>query len=66
MSAMLKLLGWAIPLLVSVLLIQIVSDMLLLRAMERQPAGFDNLRSRQLRLPVHVIDREAASGGIIT
>ena len=35
---LLKPLEWAIPLFVSVLLIQVVSDMLYMRAMEQQPA----------------------------
>ena len=35
---LLKLFEWAIPLFVSVLLIQVVSDMLYMRAVER-PAG---------------------------
>jgi hypothetical protein len=61
---MLKLLEWAIPLFVSVLLIQAVSDMLYMRAMEQRPAGVDDPRG--LRLPVHVIDREGTSGSIIT
>ena len=63
---MLKLLEWAIPLLVSVLLIQVVSDMLYFRAMEQQRSGAGDSRGEGLRLPVHVIDRDAASGSIIT
>ena len=63
---MLKLFEWAIPLFVSVLLIQVVSDMLYMRAVERQPAGLDRPDGEQQRLPVHVIDREATSGSIIT
>ena len=62
---MLKLVEWAIPLFVSVLLIQAISDVLYVRAMEQHPAAMDNLRGRP-RLPVHVIDREATSGSIIT
>lgn len=56
---------WAIPLFVSVLLIQVVSDMLM-RAMEQQPASVNNPRGEGLRLPVHVIEREATASGIIT
>jgi hypothetical protein len=61
---MLKLIEWAVPLVVSVLLIQVVSDMLYMRAVERPPPSLD--RSDKPRLPVHVIDREAAAGSIIT
>lgn len=63
---MLKLVEWAVPLLVSVLLIQIVSDMLYMRAMERQPASLDRSAGEKQRLPVHVIDRDATAGSIIT
>ena len=63
---MLKLVEWAVPLFVSVLLIQIVSDMLYMRAVERQPASLDRSGGEKQRLPVHVIDREATPGSIIT
>jgi hypothetical protein len=63
---LLKLVKWAIPLFVSVLLIQVVSDMLYMRATDGQPAGVDRLDGeRHRRLPV-VIDRESRSGSIIT
>ncbi len=62
---MLKLIEWAVPLFVSVLLIQVVSDMLYMRATEQQPAGLDRRDERQ-RLPVHVIDRESTGSTIIT
>jgi hypothetical protein len=61
---MLKLIEWAVPLIVSVLLIQVVSDMLYMRATEPQPARPG--RSDGERLPVHVIDHEAAANSIIT
>ena len=63
---MLKLVEWAVPLFVSLLLIQIVSDMLYMRAMERQPASLDRSDSEKQRFPVHVIDRDATAGSIIT
>ena len=63
---LLKTLEWAIPLFVSVLLIQVVSDMLYMRAMEQQPASVNNPRGEGLPLPVHVIEREATASGIIT
>jgi hypothetical protein len=63
---MLKLLEWAVPLFVSVLLIQIVSDMLYMRAMEGQPTSLGRSDNAKQRLPVHVIDREATAGSIIT
>ena len=67
---MLKLFEWAIPLFVSVLLIQIVSDMLYMRAVEGQPTILGRDPGRRggegHRLPVHVIDRETLSGNIIT
>ena len=63
---MLKLFEWAIPLFISVLLIQAVSDMLYMRAVERAPARLDRSEGERQRLPVHVIDRDARSGSIIT
>ena len=63
---LLKTLEWAIPLFVSVLLIQVVSDLLYIRAMEQQRASVNNPRGEGLRLPVHVIEREATASGIIT
>jgi hypothetical protein len=63
---MLKLIEWAIPLFVSVLLIQVVSDMLYMDAMARQPAGQAKPASERQRLPVHVIDRESTGSSIIT
>jgi hypothetical protein len=62
----LKLIEWAVPLLVSVLLIQVVSDMLYMRAMERQPAGLAKPDDERQTLPVHVIDRESTGSSIIT
>ena len=61
----LKLVEWAIPLFVSVLLIQVVSDMLYMRATESRPALNDRYNERP-RLPIHVIDRDAKAGSIIT
>ena len=63
---MLKLLAWAIPLFVSVLLIQAVSDMLYMRATVRPSAGADRPDDEGHQLPVHVIDRDAKAGSIIT
>jgi len=63
---MLKLLEWAIPLLVSVLLIQVVSEVLYIRAIEYRPVGSDDPGGYRYQLPVHVIDRDATSGSIIT
>ena len=62
----LKLVEWAIPLFVSVLLIQVVSDMLYMRATEGQAAGWNRLDDARHRVPVHVIDRDAKAGSIIT
>ena len=62
----LKLVEWAVPLVVSVLLIQIVSDMLYMRAVEGQPARLEKSGGAAPQLPVHVIDREAAAGSVIT
>jgi hypothetical protein len=59
---MLKFLAWAVPLLVSVLLIQVTSDVLYVLALEQKTAPLEEKQ----RLPVHVIDREASSGSIIT
>jgi hypothetical protein len=63
---MLKILEWAIPLFVSVFLIEVVSDMLYMRAVEYRPAAVDKPGDEGLRLPVHFIDRDASSGSIIT
>ena len=63
---LLKILEWAIPLFVSVFLIEAVSDMLYLRAVEYPPAAVDRPGDEGRRLPVHVIDREATAGSIIT
>ncbi len=63
---MLKVLDWAVPLFISVLLIQAVSDMLYMQAMERRPADAERLDGERYRLPVHVIDRDARAGSIIT
>ena len=63
---MLKLVEWAVPLMVSVLLIQIVSDMLYMCAVERPAARLDRSASEKQRFPVHVIDREATPGSVIT
>ena len=64
---LLKILEWAIPLFVSVFLIEVVSDMLYLRAVEYRPAAaVDRPGDEGQRLPVHVIDRDATSGSIIT
>jgi len=63
---MFKLLEWAIPLLVSVLLIQVASEILSIRALQFRPAGWDDPNTDSQRLPVHVIDRDASSGSIIT
>ena len=62
---LLKLVEWAIPLFVSVLLIQVVSDMLYMRATESWPA-VDSRHNEPPRLPIHVIDRDAKAGSIIT
>jgi hypothetical protein len=59
---MLKLLAWAVPIIVSVLLIQITSDVLYVVALEQKTVPLEENQ----RLPVHVIDREASSGSIIT
>jgi hypothetical protein len=55
-----------VPLLVSVVLIQVVSDMLYMRAMEQQPARLGKPAGEKQNLPVHVIDREASGSSIIT
>lgn len=59
---MLKLLNWVVPFIVCIFLIQIVSDVLYVRAMEdaslrgtRRPSG-----------PVHEIESEASANGIVT
>lgn len=61
--------GVVVPVLVSLLLIQIMSDVLYVRAVGYQPAERDTVRARRAivpRAPVHEVDREASAGAIIT
>jgi hypothetical protein len=50
----------------SVLLIQVTSELLTIRALQLKPSGWNNPGPDSQRLPVHVIDRDASSGSIIT
>jgi hypothetical protein len=60
------LLIWAITLLMSVVMIQVASDLLYMRALAQQD-GSDGARLRRGQIaPVHFIEREASPGGIIT
>jgi hypothetical protein len=66
---MLKILNWAVPLMVCVLLIQLASDVLYVRALEYQRANGDDRNVRRERArpgPVHEIERAASSRGIVT
>jgi hypothetical protein len=64
---MLKLLGWVVPLLVAVLAIQIASDVLYMQAIGYLPTSDVRAPRKHGRpLPVHEIEREASSGGIVT
>ena len=58
-----------VPVLVSVILIQISSDVLCVRAVGYQPAGGGTAQARRMIVPsgpVHEVDREASAGAIIT
>ena len=58
-----------VPFLVSLFLIQVMSDVLYVRAIGYQPAEGDAARVRRAivpRGPVHEVDREASAGAIIT
>ncbi len=57
-----RVLSVAVPVLVCLFLIQIMSDVLYIRAMGHQPAEGDTAP----RGPVHEVDREASAGAIIT
>jgi hypothetical protein len=62
-----QLLGWTVSLFASVLLIQIAADVLYMRATGYKPEPSDDRSARDGRPgPVHEIEREASSGGIIT
>ena len=64
-----KTLSVVVPVLVSLFLIQIMSDVLYVRAVGYQPAEGDTARARRVIVPngpVHEVDREASAGAIIT
>jgi hypothetical protein len=63
-----KVFGVVVPVLVSLFFIQIVSDVLYLRAVGYQPSDRASAPSRPTipRAPVHEVDREASAGSIIT
>jgi hypothetical protein len=64
-----KTLSVVVPVLVSLFLIQIMSDVLYVRAVGYQPAERDTARVRRAIVPsgpVHEVDREASAGAIIT
>jgi hypothetical protein len=64
-----KALSVVVPVLVSLFLIQIMSDVLYVRAVGYQPAGEDTARALKMIVPsgrVHEVDREASAGAIIT
>ena len=57
------------PVLVSLFLIQIMSDVLYVRAIGYQPAERDTARTRRAIVPpgpVHEVDRDVSAGAIIT
>lgn len=63
-----KVFGVVVPVLVSLFFIQVVSDVLYVRAIGYQPSERVSapLRSTVPRAPVHEVDREASAGAIIT
>ena len=64
-----KVLSVVAPVLVSLFLIQIMSDVLYVRAVGYQPVEKDTARARRAIVPpgpVHEVDREASAGAIIT
>jgi hypothetical protein len=64
-----KVLGLVVPVLVSLFFIQMMSDVLYVRAVGYQPAQQDTARARRVVVPggpVHEVDREASAGAIIT
>lgn len=64
-----KAFGWLVPVMVSLFFIQVMSDVLYVRAIGYQPAEPDAARLRQLigpKRPVHEVDREASAGAMFT
>jgi hypothetical protein len=64
-----KALSVVVPVLVSVLLIQVMSDVLYARALGYQSADQDTARVRRATVPsrpVHEVDREASAGALFT
>ena len=64
-----KTLGLVVPVLVSLFLIQLMSDVLYVHAIGYQPADRDTARARRAIVPsgpVHEVDREASPGAVIT
>ena len=64
-----KTFGWLTPVLVSLLFIQVVSDVLYVRAIGYQPAERDAARLRPFfgpKRPVHEVDREVSAGAMFT
>lgn len=64
-----KALGVGVPVLVSLFLIQLVSDVLYVRAVGYQPAAWEAAPVRRASSPagrVHEVDRDASAGAIIT
>lgn len=64
-----KALGWVLPVLLSVFVIEVVSDALYFRATgsgasERDAAPLPSTRAP--KLPVHELDREASAGAMFT
>jgi hypothetical protein len=64
-----KVFGVVVPVLVSLLLIQIMSDVLYVHAVGYRPAEGNATRARRAIVPpgpVHEVDREVSAGAIIT
>jgi hypothetical protein len=64
-----KVFSFVVPIMVSLFLIQVVSDVLYVRAVGYQPAEGDTARPRRMIIPsgpVHEVDREPSAGAIIT
>jgi len=63
-----EMFAWAIPLLVSLFLIQIAAEALYLRAASQVTTTRTDpgVRRDSIRGPVHEVDRDVTAGGIIT
>ena len=61
-----EMFAWAIPVLVSLFLIQVAAEVLALGASHQVNRAEPGLRKETIRGPVHEVDSDVTVGGIIT